>query len=329
LVLRDWASGRNALQKLWDAGIPHVRFADVGWKTTCDNFGQDAAEEQLQTLVAAIEFAEDLGMITGVRALASQLLFSTASASAPALDRLAQVGLDYIVLPWGVEAASHGWLFGKDDYEALLSAVQRASSWEMTAVLEAALVRESVAVLEAEIDRMLVREISHLEVFAMAYHPADTSPRKDAATTVATGEHTPFEARELRQLASWIEDLADHRWLQTIWLPPVCAKGFDRQDGLRSAIVRGPRAGSEFSIRVEADGNVIPAKGPRASVGNIQQMPWAEIWSASAFADIREGARQRELCSECPRLTVCATDCPADYQGWADESESPPSGFRI
>jgi radical SAM protein with 4Fe4S-binding SPASM domain len=130
---------------------------------------------------------------------------------------------------------------------------------------------------------------------------------------------TPFEAHQLRQLASWIEDLADARSLQIIWLPPHTFNSDFTHEKLIGQLRLGPRAGADISVRVDTNGQVYPPRGPRVAVGTIDRTDWSEIWNHPCFRSFREMVRRTEHCSVCPLLTMCASYCPADEAGWTIE----------
>ena len=241
-------------------------------------------------------------MIAGVRQQADPL------SRGDALQRLADVGLDYVVVPWGVTESLHTTIFGADDFAQLPDVLREIRRLEMCPVVEIPLFVESEDVLDENIDRLTEWGIQHVEVFAIATTGGDRSADDEAA---------PFAAHQLRQIAAWVEEMADQRPLQTIWLPPVgCASASSVTELAR----RGPRAGGDVSIRVEPDGRVIPPRGPYQAAGNLLDQPWDDIWQHPVFTRYRERVEQGTRCDQCPGLAICAADCPADPNSWANES---------
>jgi radical SAM protein with 4Fe4S-binding SPASM domain len=310
LVLGSLDSVKACLDSLWDAGIPHVRLVDS------DKLALDS--ERVETLRLAVQYAEDIGMITGVRMRASSLMKASEDSDQCVLDQLAEEGLDYVVVPWGIRKEWHSYLFGQNDYDLLDCVIERSDFWEMPAVFEAGLLPSSVEALDSEVDRLLEKGIEHLEVFAVALKPnCDYRP----SAPFIDQEHLskPFQAHQLRQLASLIEDIADDRRLQIVWLPPITSDADLTNERLIRFLQDGPRAGADISIRVEADGNVIPPRGRRSTVGMIQQDSWKKIWQHPSFSAFRDLVNRNEHCSECTMMAICAAHCPADPKGWAIE----------
>ena len=83
----------------------------------------------------------------------------------------------------------------------------------------------------------------------------------------------------------------------------------------------GPRAAGDAAIRIEPDGTVYPARGPRHRAGNILADSWEQIWASPCFARYRERLAAPTRCSDCPDLPICAADCPRDPRGWSDETQ--------
>ena len=223
-----------------------------------------------------------------------------------------------MVVPWAVSSELHGGLFGEDDVLRLEQVIREANRWEVTCVLEAGLSRQSAEVFETELDRMLGQGIEHVEVFGLAQHPDNTEA---AESSDSSADHlcTPFEHQHMRQLAGWIEDVADDRRIQIVWLPTLSTRGWLSSQKAVNLLRKGPRAGADISIRVESDGQVIPPRGPRQNIGTIHRTAWKEIWSHPSFRRFRQLVNRNEHCAECSMMTMCAAHCPADPQGWAIE----------
>ena len=87
------------LSRLWDEGIPHVTIIA----------GKDPVEKDL---IRAVEKAEDLGLITGVRGRGSDL------AHCARIPDMAQAGLDHLdVYCLSIDEQIHNGLVGKNDYK--------------------------------------------------------------------------------------------------------------------------------------------------------------------------------------------------------------------
>lgn len=279
---------RAILKRLWEAGITHVRLLSNDAVTT-------------QQLVHTVEQAEDIGMIAGVRALARWL------ADDERIKQLADVGLDYVLCPWGVTDELHGQLFGDRDLAALPAILQQIHEREMTPVIEIPLVAGTVDALSESMQHLIDWRVTHIECFALVGADKQTS----SADSIAV-----LAPAELRQVAALIEELPDEHPLQAIWLPPLACHN---DESIRDRVRQGPRAGGDVTIRVDANGDVFPPRGKRQRVGNLLEESWDDIWKDAVFRRFREYVEANTRCDQCPGLAICAADCPSDPIGWADE----------
>ncbi len=294
--VEDLAQLRPIVQKLWEAGIPHARFLPAPQLSDDD-------------LVQAVEWAEDSGMIAGVRATASWLMESNRMA------RLAAVGMDYVLSPWAVNADLHARWFGADDLKDLGDVIERAKELEVTPVVEIPLVAASVEALDDQWSRFTAWQVTHAEVYALARLNFTEIDETDRAQQAANSD-APLEASQLRQLAAWVEEVADENAFHVTWLPPV---GVRQQENVADQARRGPRAGGDVTIRVLASGDVLPPRGAWQPAGNLLTNSWAEIWGSPVFRRFRQRVEANTRCEQCPGLAICAADCPADPGGWSHE----------
>jgi radical SAM protein with 4Fe4S-binding SPASM domain len=259
--------------------------------------------------VQAVEWAEDLGMIAGVRSPANWLM------EANRIDRLAAVGVDYLLVPWAVDPSLHARWFGESNFSGLADGICRAQELEVTPVIEIPLVEASVDALDEHWSRLAEWQISHVEVYALARWDPDEVP-KSGRGHVDADSVTPLDAPRLRQLAAWIEEAADDLAFQVTWLPAV---GVTTQDSVAEHVCRGPRAGGDVTIRVLPNGDVLPPRGASRPAGNLLTDSWQQIWGSSVFCRFRDRVEANTRCEQCPGLAICAADCPADPRGWSHE----------
>ncbi len=271
------------VDRLWAVGIPHATFVAPA--------APDGA-----ALIRAVERAEDVGMIAGVRAMAQDLQQGTL------LPDLLQAGVDYITLPYvSPEAAAHDALCGQGDHAAAHETFAWLEANEVCAVAELPLLTTTVPDLEATVEAVLNMGADNL-VF-VAY--ATVEPSEDDPAIGAAG---------MPQVAAIVEETAHEHRARFLWSPPV-----ERDPALPLAeqVCRGPRAVGDVAVRVEPDGEVIPPRGPCRSAGNLLRDPWEAIWEAEAFRVYRERVEAPTRCDICPGLTICAADCPREPRGWS------------
>ncbi len=283
------------LRKLWDAGIPHARFLPTASVST-------------EQLVQAVEWAEDLGMIAGVRSPANWLMDSDRA------KQVAAVGVDYLLAPWAVDPELHRRWFGESDDSDLAGLIRHSHELEVTPVVEIPLVEASIDGLYEHWTKLAQWRIGHVEVYALAR--LDSDGVAEARGSDEADSEAPLQATRLRQLAAWVEESADDHAFQVTWLPPV---GVTATETVDDQVRRGPRAGGDVTIRVLPNGDVLPPRGASQTAGNLLSESWEQIWSSSVFRRFRERVEANTRCDQCPGMVICAADCPADPRGWSHE----------
>jgi len=276
------------VRALWDAGIPHVTFIAQP--------GGDPSD-----LVRAVEVAEDIGMISGVRAVASWV-------SEDALRALAQAGLDYYTVVFAsCDPAEHNTMVGAEDHAAVMRAIEVCQDLELCVMVQIPLTDETADELEEMVELLAERGVGSFSFFAVAC--LDGEEAADAAGALP--------ARTLPQFATAVVEAAEAAGARLIWVPPV---KFDLSKTLPEHVIAGPRATGDVSVRVEPEGTVFPPRGPRGCAGNILTQKWADIWGNECFTIYREAVEKPKRCSDCPGLVICAAACPKDPSGWSDDT---------
>ena len=281
------------LSRLWDEGIPHVTIIA----------GKDPVEKDL---IRAVEKAEDLGLITGVRGRGSDLAHGTR------IPDLAQAGLDHLdVYCLSIDEQIHDALVGKSDYKFAIKALLMAQKREVCPVAVVALVKPTLTT----IDDTLAAIADHGVVNACLFAVATTDPAEQSSGALLAGE--------LVQAAAMAEETAERYRLRLLWYPPV---RYNPELPLGNQICRGPRTSGDSAIRVDPDGCVIPARGPYQSPGNIVKESWNTIAKRAVYVDYRRRLEADTHCFTCPGLAICAADCPRNPQGWADADKRKDEG---
>ena len=294
------------MERLWTLGIPHVTFV-VG--SDCDR----------TNLIRAVERGSDLGLITGVRGRGTEM------AAGNCINDMAAAGLDHLdVYCFSVDNKIHDALAGQGDGKMAVRALATAIKCEVCAVAQLALVRSTLDGIDRTLEVLAGHGIENASVFAVATAEGATAglsssagdiPRENTAGQASSG--TPFQqalkADELPPAAAIVEESAEQVGMRLMWQPTV---RFDPAIPLGEQLCRGPRAGGDWSIRVEPDGTVFLPRGPAASPGNLLEDDWDLIADSEPYKKYRERLASDTRCDECPGLSICAADCPREPAGW-------------
>ena len=273
------------IDRLWDVGIPHATF-------------RVPPSPDADALVRAVERAEDLGMIAGVRGRASDL------AAGSLLQDLWQAGLDHVTLIYASDDVErHDALCGDGDHATALETLDWLEAEQISAVAEVPLIHATMETLGATIETLLERGADNLSFVAFA-----------SADPEVAGETGTFKPDAMVQVATTVEETADRTRARFMWNPPV---EVDPAVSLTDQVRAGPRCSGDVAVRVEPDGTVIPPRGPAQSAGNLLTDAWDDIWNHEVFRIYREQVEAPTRCDICPGLTICAAACPRDPEGWA------------
>jgi radical SAM protein with 4Fe4S-binding SPASM domain len=277
---------RALVRKLWDGGIPHA----------CVQVDRAGEPTQLPEL---IEAAGDVGMISGLRAAATWL-------SPAIIEACARAGLDHLDLLYTChDPAEHDRLCGVGDYEAFTAAVAQAQDLELAVVAQAPLLARNLRDLDEMPPALQELGVANIVGFALA------CPDDDQVAEAAGA----LPARMLPQVATTFIELAESTRARYVWAPPV---RFDNARSFAEQVRDGPRTSADLSVRVRADGTVLPARG-RGSCGNLLAESWAQIWQHESFRRYREQLQAPARCPHCPDLPICAAACPLDPASWSDD----------
>ncbi len=270
------------MERLWNLGIPHVTFIA----------GRDCDESHL---VRAVERGSDLGLITGVRGRGTEL------AAGSRINDMAAAGLDHLdVCCFSADEKIHDALAGRGDGKMAVRALAAALKNDICAVAQLALTRSTLATIDRTLQVIAGHGIENACIFAVATVEADGSEAMSAG--------------ELPPAAALIEEAAERLGLRLMWQPTA---RFDPAIPLGEQLCGGPRAGGDWSIRVEPDGTVFAPRGPAEPAGNLLEDEWEQIEQSRPFARYRARLQSDTRCVDCPGLSICAADCPREPAGWA------------
>ncbi|NSW58227.1 MAG: radical SAM protein [Armatimonadetes bacterium] len=277
------------LRSLWDAAIPQVNIVI-------------SPDTDPGALVRTVEFTEDLGMIAGVRAIASWV-------PSGVLREMANAGLDYLALVFAsADPAEHEEMVrAEGDFLRVQAVWDHCRELELCPIAQCPITDRTLGELDEMVEFIAGRDVTDIWFFALAC--LDGEEEADAAGALP--------ARALPQAATTVFEAAENFGRRIIWQPPV---RFNPRIDLASHVIAGPRAGSDVAVRVEPDGSVFPARGPRTCAGNILKQTWQEIWNSPCFTRYREQVEAPSQSAACPDLPICEAWPPEDPAGWSDDS---------
>jgi MoaA/NifB/PqqE/SkfB family radical SAM enzyme len=237
LTTEEW---QRILQKLWDAGVPHV----------CFTGGEPTLREDLVDL---IRYAESLGQVTGL------LTNGCCLRDQAYLDELLVAGLDHLQ----ITLASH-------QAEVHDRIVGVAGSWEQaSAGLRNAVAGDIYVVVQIPITPDNADAVAEtIAYLAEAGVPAVTlsSPLRNASEETSQRLQAALEEAQAAAYA---------HGLTLVW---DLAAPYSHVNSIEAEADLPPEQAVRQHLYVEPDGDALPAQGYNVVLGNLLRDDWETIW---------------------------------------------------
>jgi organic radical activating enzyme len=223
LTTAEW---KSVLNKAWEAGIPHVTF--TGGEPTLR-----------QDLVELLNYAEDLGMVTGLLTDGQRL------GESEYLDALLQAGLDHIMVVLQPDK--------EQSWESLGSFTYWSHALDADLYIAAHL---TLTPENAEQAAAMLARLAKSEIHAVSLSASD-----------------PTLAGQLQAA----RDRAAELDMNLVWDLPVPYSTLNPVS-LETRMDAPPEGAGRAWLYVEPDGDVLPTQGFNKVLGNILHDPWDKIW---------------------------------------------------
>jgi radical SAM protein with 4Fe4S-binding SPASM domain len=274
----DTTSWKAVLDRVWEAGIPHV----------CFTGGEATLRADLAELVA---YAEGKGLVTGLLTNGRRLC------DAAYTQTLVAAGLDHaqVTVESHDPAIHDAMVAAPGAWDETVAGVRNAVAAGLYTTTNTTLTRHNVPVIEDT-----VAFIAALGVTSFACNSLIYSGR---GATVGSG----FAEGELGPVLERVREAAEQHNLRLIWYTPTqyCAFSPLQLDlGVKACTA------ALYNMCVEPDGAVIPCQSYYEPLGNILRDPWQRIWHHDLAVSLRERRYVPEKCYACPELTICGGGCP-------------------
>jgi MoaA/NifB/PqqE/SkfB family radical SAM enzyme len=237
LTTEDW---QRILQKLWDAGVPHV----------CFTGGEPTLREDLVDLV---QYAEDLGQVTGL------LTNGCCLQDQAYLDKLLLAGLDHLQITLtSHQAEVHDRIVGVEgSWKRADAGLRNAIAGDVYVVVQVPITPDNAdTVVET------IAYLAEMGVPAVAL----SSPLRDVS------EET---AKHLQAAMEEAQDAAYAHGLTLVW---DLAAPYSHVNPIETEADLPAEQAVRQHLYVEPDGDALPAQGYNVVLGNLLRDPWEAIW---------------------------------------------------
>lgn len=274
----DTSSWKKAIDLLWDAGIPHVVFTG----------GEATMRDDLLELV---EYAEDVGLITGLLTNGRRL------GKDSLMGRLEAAGLDHVQIT--LESSD------PDIHDRMVGC---PGAWKETVEGIKAAVASSVFTITNTTITTINRDTLIDTVDLLARLGLQTIAFNSVIYTGGASEgETGIPEEELPPVLDEVQERAISQGLRLIWYTPTRYCSLDPV-----ALGLGPKqcTAAKYNMCVEPNGDVIPCQSYYQPAGNLLNDPWDRIWNAPLCLDIRDRTSATEECRQCETFSICGGGCP-------------------
>jgi len=266
------------LDQLWDTGIPHIVFTG----------GEPTLRQDLPELIA---HAEKLGQITGINTNGRQL-------KDPALvQSLVDAGLDHVQITLeSHDPKIHDRMVGPNGaWEDTVAGLRNVLATRLFVMTNSTLLQENAPYLSQTLDFLAELGVPTVGLNALIY--------SGRGTTVGTG----LPETALPPLLEIAREKTEQARQRLIWYTPTQYCNFDPVQ--MELGIKGCSA-ALYNMCIEPDGSVLPCQSYYTSLGNIQSVPWENIWNHELAVSLRERHNLPEKCHSCALLSECGGGCP-------------------
>jgi radical SAM protein with 4Fe4S-binding SPASM domain len=269
---------KNVLDRLWNAGIPHIVFTG----------GEPTLRPDLPELVA---HAEHNGQITGLNTNGRRLK------DAGLVQRLVDAGLDHVQITLeSHEPAIHNQMVAANNaWEETVAGIRNALATRLYVMTNTTLLTSNSPSLDQTLDFLAELGVPTIGLNALIY--------SGHGKNVGTG----LPESSLPGLLNLAQAKTQQTNQRLIWYTPTRYCQFDPMS--LDLGIKGCTAGL-YAMCVEPDGAVLPCQSYYSPVGNLLHDPWEKIWNHDLTVALRERKNIDPACHTCDLLDVCGGGCP-------------------
>lgn len=275
------AQWKQVLDTLWDEGIPHVVFTG-GEPTLFDDLPQ------------LVEYAEDLGIITGINSNGRRLK------DKQLVEELVVAGIDHFQIT--IESHDpkiHDKMVGvKGAWEETVQGIKNIAPTPVFFMTNTTLTPYNIAEIEKTVDFLASIGVEKMAANGIIYAGGGKKP--DLSLSLDEMDKT------LTRLMNQIEK----KKMEFLWYTPTKYCEFNP---IEKGLGMKKCTAAHIAMAIEPDGQVIPCQSYFEPLGNILETKWKKIWNHKTAKYLRSNAYLNEECQNCPERELCGGGCPLNY----------------
>jgi radical SAM protein with 4Fe4S-binding SPASM domain len=270
----DW---KKIIKTLWDNGIPHIDF--TGGEPTLR-----------QDLLELIEYAEDLGLITGL------LTNGVILADEKFVARLKDAGLDYVQITIESQLEEvHNHMVASAAFAKTVQGIKNAVAHSIHVITNS-------TITAANRDHMdgLIHFLKNLGVRSFAVNSIIKAGK-------SRHQDNGLSENELLPMLNRLRQLAEQEEMKFIWYTPT---QYCRLNPVEFDLGVKQCTAGKYNLAIEPDGTVIPCQSFFRPLGNILNDPFEKIYNHDFLVSLRRRDWAMDKCRECEWLSTCGCGCP-------------------
>lgn len=279
LKTEEW---KKVLDKLWDIGVPHVTFTG-GEPTT------------RKDLVKLVEYAEDIGIVTGLITNGRNLKDKNL------VDELVAAGIDHFQITIESHLPEvHDKLTGvKGSWEETVEGIKNVVPTPVFIMTNTTLVPENINEIDKTIEFLASLGIDHFAANGIIKAGGGKNDSLD------------LTVEELNKTLDTIMKKAEEMKMRFLWYSPTRYCEFNP---VKKGLGVKQCTAANIAMAIEPDGQVIPCQSYFDTLGNILTTPWKKIWNHKTAKRIRKRKYLPQECKKCPEKEICGGGCPLNYE---------------
>jgi radical SAM protein with 4Fe4S-binding SPASM domain len=272
----------DILDKLWEAGIPHI----------CFTGGEATLRSDLPDL---IRHAQLNGQITGLLSNGRRL------SNVDYTQRLVEAGLDHVqITVESHDVAIHDHMVAaRGAWRQTIEGLRNSLDSGLYVMTNTTLLTHNSNTILETIDFLAQIGVPTVGINALIY--------AGKGSQVESG----LPEAELPKLLEKVRERTEQHGQKLIWYTPTQYCHFDPVQ--MELGVKGCTA-ARYNMCIEPDGGVIPCQSYYEQLGNMLRDSWASIWDHDLSRWLREREYVPEECQACALLTECGGGCPLTLQ---------------
>jgi radical SAM protein with 4Fe4S-binding SPASM domain len=272
------ADFKRVIAKVWGLGIPHVCF--TGGEPT-----------QHADLVELVEYAEELGVITGLLTNGRKLK------DAGYMDALAEAGLDHVQITIHSSVPEvHDKMVGAEGaFVETVAGIENAVASPVYVMTNTTLTTENADDVEELVAFLASLGVEHVAANGII----NAGGARDVDLGLAESALGPILSRLTAACAA--NDMT------FVWYTPT---QYCRFNPLTLDLGVKQCTAAKYNMCVEPNGDVIPCQSFYQPLGNILKDDWDTIFNGELAKELRERGYAPARCRECPDFEICGAGCP-------------------